>query len=177
MAKSRARVFADFVSGNNIPSLEYIASQANNLVLSIQEKLQVANAAQYLVSNSQFQSFVANTNQYINLVGGEQNVQLVQQGILNVTKGVARWYAPANVVVNKVTSYVSIAPQGNPLTIIINNDGVANSQMTIASNAYSFTNATPFNVEGGNYLTVDITTVGTITTGKDLNVQLFYSFN
>jgi hypothetical protein len=176
MAKSRARVFADFISGNNVASIEYIASQANNLVLSIQEKLEVANAEAVYISNTDFQSYVANTNQYIALVGGEQSTQLVQQGILGVTSGVARWYAPANATITKVTSVVSTAPEGQPITVVINSENGEEQEMRIAPGTTNITNAASFDIEQFGFLTVDVKTVGTTTTGKDLNVQVFYRY-
>ena len=176
MAKSRARIFADFISGNNVASIEYIASQANNLVLSIQEKLQVANAELLFISNSEFQRVLANTNQYINLVGGEQNIQLVQSGILGVTTGAARWYAPANTTVNRISAVVGTAPEGQPVTVVINSNGSEQQELRIAPGTTNLTNSTAFDVNQYDYLTVDIKTVGTTTTGKDLNVQVFYSY-
>ena len=176
MAKSRARVFADFISGNNVNRIEYIASQANNLVLSIQEKLEVANAEAVYISNTEFQRVLANTNAYIDAVGGEQNIQLVQTGILGPTTGVARWYSPAEVTVNKVTAVVGTASQGQPITVVINSADVEKQTLKLAPGVTNFTNTTPFDVDQYDYLTVDITGVGTTTTGKDLNIQVFYSF-
>ena len=176
MAKSRARVFADFISGNNVNRIEYIASQANNLVLSIQEKLEVANADLIYISNTEFQRVLANTNAYINAVGGEQNIQLVQSGILGVTTGAARWYAPDNATVTRVTAVAGTAPEGQPLTVVINSDGTEQQQLRIAPGTSNITNSTAFDIDQFDYLTVDIKTVGTTTTGKDLNVQVFYTF-
>lgn len=176
MAKSRARIFADFISGNNVASITYIASQANNLVLSIQEKLQVANAELLYISNTEFQRVLANTNAYINAVGGEQNIQLVQTGILGVTKGAARWYSPANTTVERISAVVGTAPEGQPVTIVINSSGEQKQELRIAPGTTNLTNSTSFDVDRYDYLTVDIKTVGTTTTGKDLNVQVFYSY-
>lgn len=176
MPKSRARVFADFISGNNVAQIEYIASQANNLTLSISDRIQKSNAYANFISNTNFQSFVANTNQYISLVGGEQNVQLVQSGILGVTTGAARWYAPDNATVTKITAVVGTSPEGQPLTVVINSDGTEQQQLRIAPGTSNITNSTAFDIDQFDYLTVDIKTVGTTTTGKDLNVQVFYTF-
>lgn len=176
MAKSRARVFADFISGNNVARIEYVASQANNLVLSIEDRIQIANAEGFFISNTDFQSFVANTNAYINQVGGEENIQLVQSGILSVTDGVARWYSPANTTIERVTAVVGTAPEGQPLTVVINSNNEEKQLLRIAPGTTNFTNNTSFNIDQYDFLTVDIRTVGTTTTGKDLNVQVFYTF-
>lgn len=176
MAKSRARVFADFISGNNVARIEYVASQANNLVLSIEDRIQVANAEGFFISNTDFQSFVANTNAYIDAIGGEQNIQLVQTGILGPTTGVARWYSPANTVVERVTAVVGTASEGQPITVVINSADVEKQTLRLAPGTTTFTNNTSFNVDQFDYLTVDIDTVGTTSTGKDLNVQVFYRF-
>jgi hypothetical protein len=175
MTKSRARVFADFVSGNNVAQLEAIASQANTLVLSIQEKLEVANAEALFVSNTAFQSFAANTNAYINAIGGVQNIQLVQTGTLGTTKGAARWYSPSNTTVTKVTAFVADQPEGQPITVVINSSDTKKQELRIAPNTSTITNTTQFDVDQYEFLTVDIDSVGTRATGKDLNVQVFYT--
>lgn len=176
MPKSRARIFADFISGNNVASIEYIASQANNLVLSIQEKLEVANADFLYISNTEFQRVLANTNAFIDQVGGQQNIQLVQTGTLGVTSGAARWYSPSNTTVEKITAVVGKAPEGQPVTVVINSNGEEKQELRIAPGSTNLTNTISFNVDQYDYLTVDIKTVGTTTTGKDLNVQVFYRF-
>lgn len=176
MAKSRARVFADFISGNNVAQIEYIASQANNLTLSISDRIQKANAYANFISNTNFQAFVANTNQYISLVGGTQHIQLTQDGRLSPTRGIARWYAPSDLVVTEVTSRVGTSSLGQPITIVINSNGIESSTTRLAPASTTLSNTVNITMNEGDYLTVDVDTIGTVRAGSDLSVQVSYSY-
>jgi len=176
MAKSRARVFADFISGNNVAQIEYIASQANNLTLSISDRIQKANAYANFISNTNFQSFVANTNQYISLVGGTQHIQLTQDGRLSPTRGIARWYAPNDLTVTEITSRVGTSSLGQPITIVINSNDNTSSTTRLAPTITSLSNTVNFSMSEGDYLTVDVNTIGTVRAGSDLSVQVSFSY-
>ena len=175
MPKSRARVFADFISGNNVNILNATAAASANLIISLNERIEVANAIATFVSNTDFQSFAANTNAYINAVGGEQNIQLVQTGTLGTTKGAARWYSPSNTTITKVTAFVAHQPEGQPITVVINSSEIKKQELRIAPNTSTISNTTQFDVDQYEFLTVDIDSVGTRAPGKDLNVQVFYN--
>lgn len=177
MPKSRARVFADFISGNNVAQIEYIASQANNLTLSITDRIQKSNAYANFVSNTNFQSFVANTNQYIGLVGGAQYIQLTQDGRLSPTVGVAKWYAPAPLVVTGITSRVGETSLGQPITVVINTNGNESTTTRLAPQTTTLSNTTNFNMATGDFLTADIQTIGTERAGSDLSIQVTFSYN
>ena len=176
MPKSRARVFADFISGNNVAQIEYIASQANNLTLSISDRIQKSNAYANFISNTNFQAFVANTNQYIGLVGGTQHIQLTQDGRLSPTRGIARWYAPSNLTVTEVTARVGQSSLGQPITIVINTNGNESSTTRLAPATSSLSNTVNFALSEGDYLTVDVDTIGTVRAGSDLSIQVSYSY-
>jgi len=112
----------------------------------------------------------------------EQKVQtdnhttLQQDGILAVTTGTARWYAPRDVELIRARAHVRIAPAGANLEIRINKNGSSLHTMSITSgqtNALSLLSP-PLELNEGDYLTVDITGVGSSTAGSDLNLVIRY---
>ena len=104
------------------------------------------------------------------------NANLAQQGDLSIIAGTAKWYAPFNAKVFEVVPRLGTAA-----------DGIVNIQVQQNdSNQFAFgipANQTSksfigdsdvFSVASGNYLTVDVTSIGTTAKGKDLVVQFKY---
>lgn len=102
-------------------------------------------------------------------------VSLSQQGTLAVTTGTARWYAPANISFSKVTARIATAATGSTV-IVVNVNGVSEKTLTITSGNTSVSDTTSFNMTESQYLTIDLTNVGT-TPGTNLNVQFIYTYN
>lgn len=146
------------------------------------------------VANTDFQSVVANTNSYIatNLANTnayiasvdtaklettdvDYSMTLTQQGTLAVTTGEARWYAPYNIATNSIKAYVETAPVGSAISITVNKNGSSAATPSISAGATSATEiTTPITMSEGDYLTVDITAVGSTTAGENLNVVFKY---
>ena len=104
------------------------------------------------------------------------NANLAQQGDLSIIAGTAKWYAPFNAKVFEVVPRLGTAA-----------DGIVNIQVQQNdSNQFAFgipANQTSksfigdsdvFSIASGNYLTVDVTSIGTSAKGKDLVVQFKY---
>ena len=104
------------------------------------------------------------------------NANLAQQGDLSIIAGTAKWYAPFNAKVFEVVPRLGTAA-----------DGIVNIQVQQNdSNQFAFgipANQTSksfigdsdvFSIASGNYLTVDVTSIGTTAKGKDLVVQFKY---
>ena len=104
------------------------------------------------------------------------NANLAQQGDLSIVTGTAKWYAPFNAKVFEVVPRLGTAA-----------DGIVNIQVQQNdSNQFAFgipANQTSksfigdsdvFSIASGNYLTVDVTSIGTSAKGKDLVVQFKY---
>lgn len=105
----------------------------------------------------------------------ENHTTLVQDGALLVTTGTARWYAPRNVTVIGLKAHLSSASAGSSVNLRLNKNG--SSLRTLNINAGS----TDANVTGisddlsaGDYLTVDVTQVGSSTAGSDLALIIRY---
>lgn len=112
-----------------------------------------------------------------NLLAVNAYLQLSQSGNLAITTGTKRWYAPANLTISNVVARVGTAPSGSALRVELARNGVANSVVTIASGSTVSSNATSVSVTEGDYLTVNITQVGSSTTGADLGLNITYSLN
>jgi hypothetical protein len=99
---------------------------------------------------------------------------LYQQGTLQVVTGTARWYAPFNLQIIAINNKVSVSADQNIL-ITIKKNGVSTKTGSIASGALSSTVSSPeFTMSEGDYITVDITQVGTANKGENLVVQFKY---
>jgi hypothetical protein len=135
------------------------------------------------VSNTELQAVLANTNAYIASVDTaklettdvDYSISLTQQGTLAVTTGTARWYAPYNLATNSIKAYVETAPVGSAISITVNKNGTSAATPSISAGATSATEiTTPITMSEGDYLTVDITAVGSTTAGENLNIVFKY---
>lgn len=106
----------------------------------------------------------------------EQHTTLTQNLTLYVLNGSARWYAPRALTIQSMTAYVQTAPSGNSLNLRVNKNGSSIATPTIASGATSgsLTGLTT-TMNAGDYLTVDITQVGSVgTEGSNLSLVIVY---
>ena len=105
-----------------------------------------------------------------------EHTQLNQSGTLKITTGTARWYAPKNINISKTTGSVSIAPAGSSLIATLNKNGSTIDTLTIADSSTTDENrGLSLAVNSGDYLTVDITQVGSSTAGSDFNLIVEYT--
>lgn len=110
-------------------------------------------------------------------IGGTLTVTLLQQGELTITTGSARWYAPAALTISKITARVATAPTGSAVTILVKKDGTTASTLTISDGGTSDIDNTGFSMTAGQYLTVDVSAVGSTTAGEELNIQFLYTLD
>ncbi len=101
-------------------------------------------------------------------------VTLSQQGTLSITTGTARWYAPANITIPKITARLAGTATGSTVAVV-KVDGVTEKTITIASGSSLQADTTGFTMTDGEYITIDLTSVGT-TPGTGLTVQFIYSY-
>jgi hypothetical protein len=97
---------------------------------------------------------------------------LSQQGELSVTTGTARWYAPFNLSITEVKAKLSTSADG-PITLRVKKNNIINQTFTIATGSTSGDGAALVLSEG-DYITVDITTVGAAAKGENLVLQFKY---
>ena len=101
---------------------------------------------------------------------------LYQQGELQVHTGTARWYAPYNLNITDTIPKLNTAADAT-VSIQIKKNNTSQSSIDILSGQ---TTASPtgsnksWNMNAGDYLTVDILTIGTTNKGEDLVVQFKY---
>jgi len=104
-------------------------------------------------------------------------IQLQQQGTLSVTTGTSRWNASDNLTISEATAYIGEAANST-VRVSINKNGDSVNSLSITSGQLSKSNTNEFTMVTGDYLTVDITSVGTgDSTGSDLGLILKYSFD
>jgi hypothetical protein len=105
----------------------------------------------------------------------ENNTTFVQDGALTVAAGTARWYSPRAVTITKIRKHVSVAPAGATLNMTLKKNGSSISTFNIADGSTTnVTNNLNLSVAEGDYLTIDITQIGSSTAGSDLNVVISY---
>jgi len=106
----------------------------------------------------------------------EAHTTLEQDGTLSVTTGTARWYAPRNIEITKIRPFVGIAPVGSALNLRVNKNGSSIHTLSVSAgqNTATSTVSTPLEVNEGDYLTVDVTSVGSTTAGSDLKLIIRY---
>jgi len=104
------------------------------------------------------------------------STSIYQQGDLAVHTGTARWYAPANLTVVDVIPKLGTAADAG-VTLEIHKNGTKVSDIAIATGdltvVVSGSNKT-WAMNDGDYLTMDVTAIGTTAKGKDLVVQIKY---
>ena len=105
----------------------------------------------------------------------EQHTTLTQNGTLYVLNGSARWYAPRAVTIQSMAAYVQTAPVGSSLSLRVNKNGssIQTPTITTGNTSGSLTGLSD-TMNAGDYLTVDVTAVGSSTAGSDLNLVIVY---
>lgn len=102
-------------------------------------------------------------------------------GTASITTGVARYRFPVTAEILGVSAAINTAPQGSALTVQVRKNGTAitfPSALSIAAGANALSEVAPTSTTTmavGDYLTVDITAVGSTTAGADLTVFVRYS--
>ena len=110
---------------------------------------------------------------YINSLDNP-NVQFNQEGTLAVTTGTARWYAPRNITINKIEGFLGTAGTGSSTTFATLINGSQNRTDSISAGSTSSTSTgLSISMNDGQYLTVNITAVG--TSAADLSVKFYYT--
>lgn len=102
-------------------------------------------------------------------------VALRQDGTLSATTGTAKWYAPSNITVTEAKARVGTAPTGSGIAIRVNKSGDSNSTINIAATETLSTIAPTLTMTDSDYITIDVTGVGSTVAGADLYVQFTYT--
>ena len=89
--------------------------------------------------------------------------------------GANRFYVEFPMTVTKVRASLGTAPQGSPVVVDVNKNGLSilgGIPVTVAAGQFTHTVTTSVAVAAGDYLTVDIDAVGSTTPGSDLTVTI-----
>lgn len=104
---------------------------------------------------------------------GSFNATFSFAGELALNTGENRWYSPKSAAITKIEAWVSEAPTGAAATVVLKKNGTAFQTVTVPAGS---TKISPLTVNhtllATDYLTVDITTIGTTVKGKNLNVRI-----
>lgn len=102
-------------------------------------------------------------------------VALRQDGVLSTLTGTAKWYAPSNITVSEIKARVGTAPTGSGISVRVNKSGDSNSTININSSETLSTITPSLTLTDSDYITIDITQVGSTVAGEDLYVQFTYT--
>lgn len=150
-------------------------------------KFKVQDMGEYLDSTSQFQSKIANlvntetadkptTAQVTDKIKDETvfNINMHQGGDLQVITGTKRWYAPFDLQIVGISANLGTAAD-NIVGIDVKNNGVSAKTVSFSPNITTTNIVAPFfTMNAEDYLTVDITSIGTNSVGQDLYLQFTY---
>jgi len=100
-----------------------------------------------------------------------------RSGDLEVTTGTQRFYLVSASILKNVEAYVKTAPAGADATLnVIKNGSSTIKTVTISDgNTSSGDNLSEISLVEGDYLTINITQIGSSTAGTDLYVNLTFN--
>lgn len=96
-------------------------------------------------------------------------------GPLEAVVGTHRFYLEQNRTISKVRAAVGTASVGAPIVIDVKKNGVSifgGTPLSVSAGQFTNTKNTNEAVVAGDYLTIDIVSVGTSTAGSDLTVTV-----
>ena len=103
-------------------------------------------------------------------------------GTLSVGTGRAKFYIPGPITLGNVRASVGTAPTGADITIDVNKNGTTvfttqTNRPKIFAGQTLVSTSTPNITEfaAGDYITVDIDTIGSLNPGSDLTVQIEFT--
>jgi len=105
----------------------------------------------------------------------ESHTTLVQDGALSVLAGTARWYAPRNITIKRIRGHLGTSATGASVEIAIKKNGSSITTLSIPDGqASASSTGLNLSVNEADYITVDITQIGSTVAGSDLNLVLNY---
>lgn len=111
--------------------------------------------------------------------GGKQTTRCTTVGALTVSTGTVRLYPAATMTLDSVFAAVNTTSTGADIKVDIKKNGVSilggNLLTIVAGSNKSTTLTNSTQVTTNDYLTVDITQIGTTVTGSDLVVTIYYA--
>lgn len=100
-------------------------------------------------------------------------VSFLRTDVLAAGVGEARWYPPAATTITSIQAWVSTAPIGANLIATVKKNGTIIHTVTITAGTTAFALvAVSYSLLATDYLTVDLTQVGSTVAGKNLAIRL-----
>ena len=107
--------------------------------------------------------------------GGGIEKDYKYNGILYPQNGTSRLYLSSDITLNEVVANIEVGPVGSDLDLRINKNDSSATTLTIADSSTSATITPNISFVSGDYITVDITSVGSSTAGTNLHMALKFS--
>lgn len=97
--------------------------------------------------------------------------------VLQVVNGVARYYPLKACTLSTMWGWVGLAPEGTPITFNLLKNGVVVATGNIATGLFQMNPQTNLNIplDVNDYLTLNITAVGSTTPGSELRLRLQFN--
>jgi hypothetical protein len=95
-------------------------------------------------------------------------------GILSTSIGTSRWWILGSGNITKISARVTVAPIGSNIVAYINKNGTTVHTATISANTYGSTSDVNLAISDGDYITVDIVSIGSSLAGSDLVISFLY---
>jgi hypothetical protein len=93
-------------------------------------------------------------------------------GTIAVSTGVARWYPPRALTMASFEAWVGTAPTGANLIASVKKNGVQQFTITITAGGNTASGAGSFSLLTTDYVTIDVTQVGSTVAGAELGIRL-----
>lgn len=95
-------------------------------------------------------------------------------GDLSVSPGECRWYPRTTVTLQTFEAWVGVAPVGAGVMFVVKKNGNSVATGSVAEGENKMVTQTGLNVDvtPADYLTADVTQVGSTETGKNLSIRL-----
>lgn len=93
-------------------------------------------------------------------------------GTIAISTGTARWWSQGNTTITRARAQVITAPSGSPVTIVIKKNGTSAQTFSISSGEYATQINTNITTVNGDYITIDLTSVGS---AADLVISFLYT--
>ena len=98
------------------------------------------------------------------------------KGTAEVATGTERSYIPRAATLNTADIFASTAPSGSAITVVIKKNGTSLTTITLPADSTSdLDNTINSSFVQGDYLTADITQIGSTTAGSDVVLNLKFS--
>lgn len=96
-------------------------------------------------------------------------------GILSVNNGTRKWWINNSFTITRILAFLDVAPTGAGVIIRVNKNGVSTTTLTVNAASASAVSSVSISIVQGDYITVDITQIGSTFAGSDLALVFEYS--